>query len=119
MSSKSQHRQGWVSYQEDDSSFLADLLDTLEQNISASVRVEQLMAGKRAAPDLTNAGRCIIGHLAGYVVNKLIRFASICEKGKIVTDFNDHRRAGDIDHISERKSLRLVLFVFHPKKCAI
>ncbi len=67
------------SCQEDDSSFLADFLDRVEQNITPSVRVEQLMAVNRAAPDLTKAENCILFHLAGYIIHKVLRFASICE----------------------------------------
>ncbi len=83
------------NYQEDDSSFLADFLDTVEKNVTPSVRVEQLMVENRTAPDLTKTEKCILLHLAGYIVHKLIRFASICGKCKTATQHTDDNPAGD------------------------
>lgn len=70
------------SYQEDNSSFLADFLDAVKQNVTPSVRVEQLMVENRTAPDFTKTEKCILFHLAGYNVHK---FASICGKCKTAT----------------------------------
>ncbi|CAM4567879.1 unnamed protein product [Leuciscus chuanchicus] len=83
------------SYQEDDSSFLADFLDTVKQNVTPSVRVEQLMVENRTAPDLTKTEKCILFHLAGYIVHKLTRFANICGKCKTATRHTDDNPAGD------------------------
>lgn len=58
------------SYQEGDSSFLADFLDRLEENVTPSVRVEQLTVLDRAAPDLVKTEKCILFHLAGYIVTQ-------------------------------------------------
>lgn len=82
------------SYQEDDNTFLADFLDTVEQNTTPSVRVEKLIAVNRAAPDLTKTEKCILFHLAGYIVHN-VRFANICEKCKIATEHNDDSPAGE------------------------
>ena len=78
------------SYQEDDSRFLADFLDTLEQNITISVRVEQQQ--NRAAPDLTKTEKSI---LQGHIVHKVMMFTNICEKCNIATKHNDGSPAGE------------------------
>ena len=95
------------SYQEDHSSFLADFLDTGEPKITPSVRVEQLMAVNRAAaPDLTTTEKCILFHLAGYIVHKIIKFASICEKCKIATEHHDESPSGDNSLLVDLKDFK-------------
>ncbi|KAM3598762.1 uncharacterized protein V6R79_022247 [Siganus canaliculatus] len=77
------------SYQEDDSSFLADFLDRVEEKVTPSVRVEELTMVDRAAPDLTKTEKCILFHLAGYIVHKVIKFSSICGNCKTATQHSD------------------------------
>lgn len=72
------------NYQEDDSSFLADFL--------------------------TKTEKCILLHLAGYIVHKLIRFASICGKCKTATqhtDDNPHGAPQCSGCLGERSSVTL------------
>ena len=83
------------SYQEDNSSFLADFLDRVEQNVTPSVRVEQLTVVDRAAPNLTKMEKCILFHLAGYIVHKIIKFASICENCRTATQHSDDNPVGE------------------------
>ncbi|KAM3620603.1 uncharacterized protein V6R79_025852 [Siganus canaliculatus] len=77
------------SYQEDDSSFLADFLDRVEEKVTPSVRVEELTMVDRAAPDLTKTEKCILFYLAGYIVHKVIKFSSICGNCKTATQHSD------------------------------
>ncbi|CAM4652594.1 unnamed protein product [Leuciscus chuanchicus] len=65
------------SYLDDASDNLADFLDTQNSSCSASevVRVEQLL--DPSPPDLTKTESCVLYHLAGYIVKRLIGF-SLC-----------------------------------------
>lgn len=94
------------SYQEDDNTFLADFLDTVEQNVTPSVRVEQLMTVNRTAPDLTKTEKCILFHLAGYIIHKVIKFASICGKCKIAIEHNDDSPATENSTLVDLKEFK-------------
>ncbi|KAL7377191.1 hypothetical protein ABVT39_023472 [Epinephelus coioides] len=94
------------SYQEDDNTFLADFLDTVEQNVTPSVRVEQLMTVNRTAPDLTKTEKCILFHLAGYIIHKVIKFASICGKCKIAIEHNDDSPARENSTLVDLKEFK-------------
>lgn len=83
------------SYQEDDNSFLVDFLDTVEPNISPGLRVEDLMEENRAAPDLTKTEKCVLFHLVGYIVHKVIKYAYVCDKCQIAIKHNDDSPAGE------------------------
>ncbi|XDV22050.1 hypothetical protein PO909_027023 [Leuciscus waleckii] len=65
---------------EDGSDHLADFLDT--QNSSCSppevLRVEQLV-DLTTPPDITKTESCVLYHLAGYIVKRVISF-SLCDK---------------------------------------
>ncbi|CAM4571720.1 unnamed protein product [Leuciscus chuanchicus] len=65
------------SYLDDASDNLADFLDTQNSSCSASevVRVEQLL--DPSPPDLTKTESCVLYHLAGYIVKRVIGF-SLC-----------------------------------------
>ncbi|KAJ4927633.1 hypothetical protein JOQ06_015440 [Pogonophryne albipinna] len=68
------------SYVDDGSDHLADFLDT--QNSSCSppdvLRVEQLV-DLTTPPDITKTESCVLYHLAGYIVKRVISF-SLCDK---------------------------------------
>ena len=81
--------------QVDNNSFLTDFLDRVEQNVTPSIRVEQLIVVDRAAPDLTKTETCILIHLAGYIVHKVIKFASICENCRTATQYSDDSPVGE------------------------
>ena len=69
------------SYLDDASDHLADFLDTQKSSCSASevVRVEQLV--DPSPPDMTKTESCVLYHLAGYIVKRVIGF-SLCEECK-------------------------------------
>ena len=69
------------SYLDDASDHLADFLDTQNSSCSASevVRVEQLV--DPSPPDMTKTESCVLYHLAGYIVKRVIGF-SLCEECK-------------------------------------
>lgn len=67
------------SYQEDDGSLLADFLDIQEKCPSPGLSVEQLI-GNTSTPDLTTSETCILYHLTGYIVNKVIKHSNICNE---------------------------------------
>lgn len=83
------------SYLENDSCFLADFLDTVEQNVSPSVRVEELIAVNRKAPDLTKIEKCILFYLAGYIVHKDTKLTTTWEKCKTATQCNVDSPVGE------------------------
>lgn len=65
------------SYLDDESEHLADFLDPKNSSCSASevVRVEQLV--DQSPPVFTKTESCILYHLAGYIVKRVISF-SLC-----------------------------------------
>ncbi|CAL8237576.1 unnamed protein product [Boreogadus saida] len=69
------------SYLDDASDHLADFLDTQNSSCSASevVRVEKLV--DPSPPDMTKTESCVLYHLAGYIVKRVIGF-SLCEECK-------------------------------------
>ena len=68
------------SYLEDGSDHLADFLDTQNSTCSPPevLRVEQLV-DLTSPPDITKTESCVLYHLAGYIVKRVISF-SLCDK---------------------------------------
>lgn len=67
------------SYLDDASDHLVDFLDSQNSSCNASevVRVEQLV--DTSPPDLTKTESCVLYHLAGHIVKRVIGF-SLCEE---------------------------------------
>ncbi|XP_013871919.1 uncharacterized protein LOC106523140 [Austrofundulus limnaeus] len=82
------------SYEEDDGSLLAEFLDIKETYPSPGLSVEQLI-GNTGTPDLTNSETCILYHLTGYIVNKVIKHSNICDKCSSSIKQNDDSLEGE------------------------
>ncbi|CAL8265825.1 unnamed protein product [Merluccius merluccius] len=72
----------------DDNNFLVDFLDTVEPNNFAGVRGEEVMEN-RAAPELTKTEKCVLFHIAGYIVNNVSKYAKIYDTCRISITTNE------------------------------
>ncbi|MEQ2311115.1 hypothetical protein AMECASPLE_016345, partial [Ameca splendens] len=70
------------------------------------LRVEQLI-GDTDTPDLTNSETCILYHLTGYIVNKVIKHSNICDGCSSSIKQND-------DTLEGEHSTLLILKEFKP-----